>query len=46
VPIVVYGPGSFGGELAQLAGRPALVDAVALGDVSAIVIPPSRLRTS
>src|SRR4029453_298533 len=44
VPIVVYGPGSFGGELAQLAGRPALVDAVALGDVSAIVIPPSRLR--
>src|SRR5215469_13247757 len=26
-PIVTHGPGSFMGELAQLAGRPALVDA-------------------
>ena len=29
--IVTYGPGAFMGELAQLAGRPALVDAYAQG---------------
>src|SRR5437016_5364136 len=28
-PIVTHGPGAFLGELAQLAGRPALVDATA-----------------
>jgi thioredoxin reductase (NADPH) len=28
-PIVTHGPGAFVGELAQLAGRPALVDAYA-----------------
>ena len=28
-PIVTHGPGSFLGELAQLSGRPALVDAMA-----------------
>ena len=28
-PIVIHGPGSFMGELAQLSGRPALVDAQA-----------------
>src|SRR5918911_5495336 len=28
-PIVTYGPGSFMGELAQLSGQPALVDALA-----------------
>ena len=28
-PIVSYGPGAFLGELAQLSGRPALVDAYA-----------------
>ncbi len=32
------------GELAQLSGRPYLVDAVALTDVEAIAIPPERLR--
>jgi thioredoxin reductase (NADPH) len=32
------------GELAQLAGRPALVDAHAQGPVDALVIPPDRLR--
>jgi thioredoxin reductase (NADPH) len=42
--IVVHGPGSFLGELAQLAGRPALVDGVARTDGSAIVIRSSRLR--
>jgi thioredoxin reductase (NADPH) len=43
-PIVQHGPGNFLGELAQLSGRPALVDAVACGDVEAIVLPPRRLR--
>jgi thioredoxin reductase (NADPH) len=43
-PIVTHGPGAFMGELAQLAGRPALVDAYALGAVEALVIPPDRLR--
>src|SRR5260370_35945357 len=32
------------GELAQLSGRPALVDGVAKEPVEALVIPPSRLR--
>jgi thioredoxin reductase (NADPH) len=43
-PIFSPGPGNFMGELAQLAGRPALVDAVAQGPVEALVIPPDRLR--
>jgi thioredoxin reductase (NADPH) len=43
-PIVQHGPGNFLGELAQLSGRPALVDAIAKGDVEAIVLPPRRLR--
>ncbi len=40
-PIVQHGPGGFLGELAQLSGRPALVDAIAVGDVEAIVLPPA-----
>jgi thioredoxin reductase (NADPH) len=43
-PIVRHGEGDFLGELAQLAGRPALVDAVAEETVQALVIPPERLR--
>jgi thioredoxin reductase (NADPH) len=43
-PIVTHGPGSFMGELAQLSGRPSLVDAVAVKPVEALVIPPRRLR--
>jgi len=43
-PIVTHGPGSFGGELAQLSGRPALVDAQAKGDVEVVMIPPPQLR--
>jgi len=43
-PIVSYGPGSFMGELAQLSGRPALVDAYAQALVEALIIPPERLR--
>ena len=43
-PIVTHGPGSFMGELAQLSGRPALVDAYALSRVEALVIAPEQLR--
>jgi len=42
--IVRHGPGSFLGELAQLSDRPALVDAVAEGEVTALVVAPRRLR--
>jgi thioredoxin reductase (NADPH) len=44
LPIVTHGPGNFMGELAQLAGRPALTDAVAEEPVTALIIPPERLR--
>src|SRR3954453_15209542 len=42
--IVTHGPGGFMGELAQLVGRPALVDAHAEGPVEALIIPPDQLR--
>ena len=42
--IVTHGPGSFMGELAQLAGQPALVDAHAQGPVEALIIPRDQLR--
>ncbi len=44
VPIVTHHRGGFMGELAQLSGRPSLVDAKAKGAVEALVIPPDRLR--
>src|SRR5215469_5822253 len=43
-PIIDHGPGHFLGELAQLSGRPALVDGVAKDEVEALVIPPEKLR--
>jgi thioredoxin reductase (NADPH) len=43
-PIVTQGRGGFLGELAQLAGRPGLVDAYAREPVAVLVIPPDRLR--
>ncbi|HEX4737102.1 MAG TPA: FAD-dependent oxidoreductase [Allosphingosinicella sp.] len=43
-PIVSYESGSFLGELAQLSGRPFLVDATALTDVEALTVAPDRLR--
>jgi thioredoxin reductase (NADPH) len=43
-PIVTHGPGAFMGELAQLAGRPALVDDHAQGPVEALIVPPDQLR--
>src|SRR6185503_17381312 len=42
--IVTYAPGQFMGELAQLAGRPSLVDATAQTAAEALIIPPERLR--
>ena len=42
--IVSHGPGSFMGELAQLAGQPALVDAYAVEPVQALIIPRDQLR--
>jgi thioredoxin reductase (NADPH) len=44
VSIVGHGPGEFIGELAQLAGRPALADVTAQELVQALVIAPDRLR--
>jgi thioredoxin reductase (NADPH) len=42
--IVTHRAGAFMGELAQLAGRPALVDAYAQTAVDALIIPPEQLR--
>jgi thioredoxin reductase (NADPH) len=44
IPYVTQGPGEFAGELAQLAGRPSLVDVNALEPTKALVISPDRLR--
>jgi thioredoxin reductase (NADPH) len=43
--IVTHETGGFMGELAQLGGRPALVDAVATEPVDVIVIPTAKLPT-
>jgi len=42
--IVTHHAGSFMGELAQLSGRPSLVDASATEPVEALAIAPERLR--
>src|SRR5258706_7582568 len=42
--IVRYGAGGFMGELAQLSGSPALVDATAEASVSVVAIPPGGVR--
>jgi thioredoxin reductase (NADPH) len=42
--IVTHSAGHFLGELAQLAGRPALADATAGEPVQALIVPPERLR--
>jgi thioredoxin reductase (NADPH) len=42
--VVVHGAGQFMGELAQLAGRPSLADAIAQEPVQALIISPDRLR--
>jgi thioredoxin reductase (NADPH) len=43
-PIVTHTRGHFLGELAQLSGRPSLVDAVALSDSDVAVVAPEKLR--
>ena len=43
-PVVMHGAGSFMAELAQLSGRPALVDGQAKTAVEALVLSPQRLR--
>jgi len=42
--VVTHGPGAFMGELAQLTGRPTLVDAHAADAVEVVAIAPERLR--
>jgi len=42
--IVTHDRGNFMGELAQLSGRPSLVEAIALTNVEAVAIPSDRLR--
>ncbi len=42
--ITTHEPGGFMGELAQLSGRPSLVDSIAEEPVEALRIPPERLR--
>lgn len=44
VHITTHKTGSFMGELAQLSGRPVLVDAEALTEVEAVAVAPERLR--
>jgi thioredoxin reductase (NADPH) len=43
-PIVTLHAGEFLGELAQLSGRPSLIDATAITEVAAILVAPGRLR--
>jgi thioredoxin reductase (NADPH) len=44
LPVIEEGPGQFLAELAQLSGRPALVDARAKTNLEALLIVPERLR--
>ncbi|MDM0068954.1 FAD-dependent oxidoreductase [Variovorax sp. J31P207] len=44
VPIEHQGPGHFLAEIAQLSGRPALVDGHAEADVETLLVPPDQLR--
>lgn len=44
--VVTHDAGSFMGELAQLSGKPALVDGFARSAVEALVIAPERLRAA
>lgn len=43
-PVIEQGPGGFLGEIAALAGEPALVDGHAAEPVEAILIPPEGVR--
>jgi thioredoxin reductase (NADPH) len=43
-PIVELGPGHFTAEVGQLSSQPSLVDAHAVTDVEALLVPPEQLR--
>jgi len=43
-PIVTHGAGHFMGELAQLSGRPSLVDGTAVTAIETLIVPSARLR--
>jgi thioredoxin reductase (NADPH) len=43
-PVVEHGVGSFSGEIGQLSGRRSFLDAVAVGDLEALLIKPEQLR--
>jgi thioredoxin reductase (NADPH) len=43
-PMVTYAPRYFVAEVGQLSGRASFIDARAVGEVEALVIPPSGLR--
>ncbi|WP_317201621.1 FAD-dependent oxidoreductase [Janthinobacterium sp.] len=43
-PLAEHGPGEFTAEVAQLSGRPALVNGHAVGNVEVLVISPEALR--
>jgi thioredoxin reductase (NADPH) len=43
-PFLSSGPGGVIGEMAQLSGRPVMVDGFAKGAVDVLAIPPDRLR--
>src|SRR5437016_1396474 len=45
VPILEEGPGDFLAEVGQLSSRPTLVDAHAISDVQALLVPTDGLRT-
>ena len=45
-PMAIHGAGQFMGELAQLAGRPSLIDARVLEPGEALIIPPEQLRVA
>ncbi len=44
VEVVDYGPGQFSGEVAQLSGRPPLVDGMAVGELDALVLDAPSIR--
>ncbi|MFM9437671.1 thioredoxin reductase (NADPH) [Janthinobacterium sp. CG_23.3] len=43
-PVTEHGPGEFSAEVAQLSGRPALVNGHAVGDVEVLVVSSESLR--
>src|SRR5476649_2213807 len=44
VTVAEFGPGQFSGEVAQLSGRPPLINGNSRGDLEALVIAPEALR--